>query len=132
MKLFTLQQDLTLIGIHVKSFPMGIKEAFDGLYTTYGTTRAYYGLSWMNDDNEVEYYAMALQASPGAAQDKHFETITIKKGDYRTETIHGWMSKTGSIKDVFHNLMGENKTSRDNPCIEWYKSDDELVCMVKA
>ena len=43
-----------------------------------------------------------------------------------------WLSKTSSIKDVFHELVDSGQPNKNNPCIEWYQSDEVMVCMVKA
>ncbi|HEX2607981.1 MAG TPA: hypothetical protein VHK91_11400 [Flavisolibacter sp.] len=132
MELFPLENDLHLTGLRVSSFPNGIKEVFDRLYQSYGAERDYYGVSWMNEQGQVIYYAMtrkeAIQAYPS-----EFETIIIPHGAYRTEIVLDWMRKTDCIKDVFHNLMtGLPKPDRNRPCIEWYQSDDKMLCMVRT
>ena len=131
MENYNLAEDLTVFGVQVKSFPNGVGEAFGQLEKTFGTDRAYYGLSWFNENEEIIYYAGAQGISKGEANTTDYEIFTIPKGNYRTETITNWMSKTDSIKDVFHRLMGDNRPSKTMPCIEWYKSDDEMLCMVK-
>lgn len=45
MKLYTQTEDLTVIGVQVKTFPVGIKEAFGSLMKTLGNDRDYYGIS---------------------------------------------------------------------------------------
>lgn len=130
MKLYSQSEDINVIGLHVKTFPNGIKEAFDSLFKTFGSDRAYYGVSWMDESGAVVYYAMAKEAFPGEGKQHGYELLTIEKGEYRTEAVHDWMSKTHCIKDVFHNLMGNNCPGKTHPCIEWYQSDDEMLCMV--
>jgi predicted transcriptional regulator YdeE len=132
MKLHHQSAPITLIGIHVKSFPNGIKEAFDLLMHSFGIERAYYGVSWMDDNDQVQYYAMAEETIPGEASQPDFEKLTIEKGDYHVEVIHNWMSKTDSIKEVFHKMTKAIRPDKNHPCIEWYKSDEEMFCMVKA
>jgi len=132
MEKYLLPKDIVLFGTEVKTFPFGIKKVFDVLYERFGNTRAYYGLSWFSEDDKIIYYAMAPEAFDGEGNQPGFETLIIPKGEYRIETIHDWMGKTDSIKEVFHGLMGESRPDKMNPAIEWYKSDDEMVCMVKA
>ena len=132
MELYQQTEDLTVIGVQVESFPNGIKEAFGSLMKTFGSDRAYYGVSWMDENDSVKYYAMAREAFPGEGKPYNYESLTIEKGEYQTEAIHNWLSNIDCIKDVFHNLMANNKPAKNHPCIEWYKSDEEMLCMVKV
>lgn len=131
MNSYTQAEDLTVIGIQVKTFPLGIKEAFGSLMKTLGADRAYYGLSWMDDNDNIIYYAMTPERFAGEGKQHYYEALTIEKGEYRTETIHNWMSKTDGIKDVFHRLMGSDRPDKNLPCIEWYRSDEEILCMIR-
>ena len=95
-----------------------------------GDGHAFYGISWMDGDTVV-YYAMAEEAFPGEGDRYEYESLTIEKGVYRTETIYDWMGKTDSIKDVFLDLTVNITPDKNHPCVEWYKSDEEMVCMVR-
>lgn len=132
MQVYQQTDAIKLIGTHVKTFPIGIKEAFDQLYQTFGSNRAYYGISWMDDKGGIIYYAMAPALSPEEEMLTGYEKFTMPPGTYRTESIKDWMSKTDSIKDVFMRLTVGIKPDKNHPCIEWYQSDDEMLCMVKA
>ncbi|HPH92297.1 MAG TPA: hypothetical protein PLZ68_15865 [Ferruginibacter sp.] len=124
--------DINLIGLHVTTFPNGIKEAFDSVLETLGSNRTCYGISWMDDNNTIQYYAMVNQLVKGEGESHSYKTLKIPAGDYKTETVHDWLSKTSSIKDVFHELVDSGQPNENNPCIEWYQSDEVMVCMVKA
>ena len=76
MKLFKQIKDLTLTGMPVTTFPNGVKEAFDNLMETLGSDHAYYGLSWMDENDTVIYYAMASEAFPG--EGKQYQTCIDK------------------------------------------------------
>lgn len=131
MELHQLSEALTLVGLHVADFPEGIKPAFDRLVTQFGFHGHYYGISWMDDREQVQYYAMLplpMATQPGELV---LESLVIPSGTYRTETMLNWMSQTHLVKDVFSKLLSGACPDRNNPCIEWYKSDDELVCLVK-
>lgn len=132
MEIYHQQEDITVFGVHVKTFPNGIKEAFDLLVTEFGKDRSYYGISWMEENDEVIYYAMVPEAFKGEANKYHYEKLLISKGDYRTETIFNWLDKVDSIKDVFSRLMPNGRPDKNRPCVEWYKSDDEMLCMIKV
>jgi hypothetical protein len=133
MEKILLSDDLHLFGNRVSTFPIGIKEGFDALIAILpeGLARSYYGISWMEDD-EVIYYTMAAEKHPGESRHYTFETkIIIGKGEYLAVTIHNWMNKLDTIKDAFESLMKDNRVAENKPCVEWYKSDDEMVCMMK-
>jgi hypothetical protein len=132
MELYQQSEDITVIGIHVITFPDGIKEAFESLMKVFGSERDYYGISWMDENNNVIYYAMAGEIFQDEGKQYDYESLTVTKGVYKTETLHNWLSKTDCIKNIFHDLMGEGKPDQNNPCIEWYKSDEEMLCMIKA
>jgi hypothetical protein len=130
MELISQTEDIPVIGIHVKTFPSGIKEAFESLMKSLGQGRDFYGVSWMDENDKIEYYAMARQKFASEAKQYNYSQLTIKKGEYKTEALHNWMDKTDCIKDVFNKLVGNNRPDKNHPCIEWYKSNDEMLCMV--
>jgi hypothetical protein len=132
MEIYYQKEDMCVFGVHVKTFPNGINEAFDNLVMTFGKNRSYYGISWMDENDSVQYYAMVPEAFKGEANKYHYEKLIITKGEYRSESIYNWLSKLDSIKDIFHGLMPDNRPKKNHPCVEWYKSDDEMLCMIKA
>lgn len=120
------------MGIPVNTFPDKISEAFDSLENTLGKQRAFYGISWLVDNDQVRYYAMAAEVFPGEAKQYDYEVMVIEKGNYNAETVYDWMSKTGSIMGIFQKLTESQRPDKNHPCIEWYKSDEEMFCMFKA
>ena len=34
-------------------------------------------------------------------------------------------------KDVFHEIMQDERADHTKPAVEWYKNDDDMLCMVK-
>ena len=134
MEKYQVTKDIKTFGIHVKTFPAGIGEAFEKLSKELekGINRPYYGISWMDDKGSVVYYANSAEISPGEAAKYEYETLVIEKGEYYSEPIKNWHSRIDSIKDVFHDMMESGKTDSSKPCIEWYKSHDEMLCMMKT
>ncbi len=133
METYTLNDDLKVFGSQVKSFPNGIKEAFEALMKTIpeGKNRSYLGLSQFANDGSILYYAAAEETFRGEGDKYNYDTYTIEKGDYLTEAVHDWRKKTNCIKDVFHEMMQNIRIDKNKPCVEWYKSDDEMFCMIK-
>ena len=132
MEIYDQPEDMTVFGVHVTTFPNGIKEAFDHLISTFGKNRTYYGISWLDENDSVQYYAMVSEAFQEEGNKYYYEKLVIKKGEYRTEAIWNWLSKLDSIKEVFHRLMPDNRPDKNHPCVEWYKTDDEMLCMIKC
>ena len=131
MEIYYQPEDLTLFGIQVKTFPNGITEAFEMLVERFGKERSYFGISWMDENQRVIYYAMVSELVKGEGNKYHYEKLTISEGEYHSETIHNWMSKLDSIKDVFHGLMSDSMPDKNHPCVEWYKSEEEMLCMIR-
>jgi hypothetical protein len=132
MNTTTIDSDRKVFGFQVKNFPDKIGEAFDELMNKLpdGKQRTYYGVSWM-EGNDVIYYTAVEQKSEGEAETFGAKKFTIGKGEYLAETIPDWMPKVGSIKDVFGKMMSDPRTDLTKPCIEWYKSDKEMICLMK-
>lgn len=130
MELHKEKEDFVVMGIQVRTFPKGIKEAFETLMQTLGA-RDYYGISWMDENDNIIYYAAGKELFTGESRQYKFEKLKIDKGNYQTEAIHNWQSKTDCIKDVFQKLMGDKKPDSNNPCIEWYHSPDDMLCMIR-
>lgn len=133
MEKYHITQNLKVFGTQVKTFPEGIGEAFHNLIEMLpdGKNRSYYGISEFNNGRMV-YYAAAEETFTGEAKKYNCETYTIEKGNYLTVAIHDWRSKTDSIKDVFGALLQNHSADKTKPCVEWYKNDDQMLCMVKT
>ena len=130
---FELESDLDVFGFQVKSFPAGIGEAFDSLLKTIlgGFDRPYYGISRMTS-NGMEYLAAAIEKFEGEAEKYNYKRYKVEKGEYLTETVKDWRKKTGTINDVFRKMMQDDRVDKTKPCVEWYKNDDEMLCMVRT
>ncbi|MCR9065612.1 MAG: hypothetical protein NXI00_16700 [Cytophagales bacterium] len=131
MEIYNQQEDILLFGLHVKTFPLGIKEAFDILMDAFGDSHSYYGISWVAEDGNIQYYASVSVPDGSEVNKTKYEKLLIPKGKYATRTIFDWMSKTDSVKHVFEELLGSTCPDKERACIEWYKSDDELLCMTR-
>ncbi len=132
MEIYHLQADIPLFGKQVSSFPAGIGEAFTALQqlTLTDGERNYYGLSKMDKDNTVLYWVAAEEKIRGEAEQYDCKRFLVAKGDYLSEKVLNWHGKTGSIKDVFHALMNDTRAAKNAYCIEWYYSEEEMLCML--
>jgi DinB superfamily len=132
MQLYNQPNELSVFGHQVQTFPSGIKEAFgDLMKMTDRYSRSYYGLSQMNADNKILYWATAEEKFAGEAEKFNYERYFIAKGNYLAVTVHNWLIQTDCIKDVFHDMMQDERADTTKQCIEWYKSDDEMICLLQ-
>ncbi|HEY5369473.1 MAG TPA: hypothetical protein VIJ75_10800 [Hanamia sp.] len=130
---FNFEADIEVFGFPANSFPAGIGDAFEILIQKTGDragTRNYYGLS--NFKNEkIVYYALAEEKFHGEAEKYNYEKFNIEKGNYLTVSVFDWQKKTNSIKDIFSEIILDPRVNKTKPAIEWYKSEDEMMCLVQ-
>ena len=128
------ENDLQVFGIEVKTFPNNIGNAFDELVKKTGDSagkRNYYGISEFKHGKMI-YYATAEEKHEGEAEKYNYESLKIEKGEYLAETLKNWRDKTDCIKDVFTEMMRSDAVDKEKPCVEWYKNDEEMLCMMRA
>lgn len=134
MEKFILKKDVKVWGIPVKNFPEGIGEAFDQLVQLLpgGFDRSFYGISQMSGDGKCIYMAAAEEVFEGEGSKYNCESYIIESGEYFSLTVNDWRKQTDSIKDAFHKLMMSSRVNKTKPCVEWYKNDEVMMCMVKV
>lgn len=134
MKKYSLTNDIKVYGSEVIDFPKGVEKAFDKLIATLpqGTGRPCFGLSKMKEDGSILYIAAIEQHNDDEPVKHNYTAYTIDKGEYLSIEILDWMPKVDSIKDVFSELLRHSEASPAGWCIEWYKSDKEMLCLVKT
>lgn len=132
MKVIRLEKARKVFGLQVKTFPEKVGEAFDILSKQIpnGLERSYYGISWI-EGTTIVYYAAAEQKEEGEAAKYNAREFTIDSGNYLCEELFEWMKKTESIKDIFERMMSDPRVDKTKPAVEWYKSDQEMWCMIK-
>ncbi|MFZ6014129.1 MAG: hypothetical protein ACOYXT_27555 [Bacteroidota bacterium] len=132
MEKYNVAEDVTVFGMEVTDFPVGVQETFEALVKMISDKfdRSYFGIFEMKGDRMV-YVAAAEEKEKGEAQKYHCERYRIKKGIYLAETIWNWRTKTNTINGVFHELQKDQRIDRTAPGIEWYKNDQEMLCMLK-
>jgi hypothetical protein len=109
----------------------GISDAFEELLKLLpgGFDRSCYGISY-EKDGEFVYNATALEIYDDEAEKYNCDRYIIRKGQYLTQTLRDWRSKTDMIKDIFQVMMGDGRVDQRMPCVEWYRTDHEMFCMV--
>lgn len=134
MEKIILTHDISVFGIQVTSFPMGVGEAFDKLIKMLPGEfdRSFYGISFMEPTGKMIYIAAAEEIEPGEAEKYHCEKYIVEKGTYIAEKITWWRQQINCIKDVFHSIMQEKNVNLEKPAVEWYRNEEEMFCMVRA
>lgn len=133
METFELKEDLKVICNTAKSFPDGIKEAFDTLQATLPDCekRTWYGLSSPNEKGVIIYKAAVTELHDGEAEKAGYTPFTIVEGEYISETIIDWMKNPQIIGSTFMKLLEDPRIAHDGYCLEWYKNDNEVLCLVR-
>ena len=85
----------------------------------------------MTPKNEPVYIAAVEEKNEQEAEKNRCERYTIEKGKYLAVTVVDWRQKTDSINGVFEKMMKEKNIDHTKPCVEWYKNDHEMLCMLK-
>jgi len=134
MDTYHLPTARSVFGMPVETFPQGIGEAFHDLMQRIpdGKHRGYYGLSHMDASGKIFYFVSAEEKFSGEAEKYGLTRYTIDAGDYLSVTVQNWRDNTDCIKDVFRNMMQDPLADCTKPCVEWYKTDDEMLCLLQA
>jgi len=133
MEKLNLSLDIKTICITVQHFPNGITDAFQELQNFHPSIceRAFYGLSFESKNGNIIYKAAVEEKYEGEAARYGCETFVIKKGEYLIETLTGFLDDLHIIPGTFTKLKASSQIDPHFPCVEWYKSDKELLCMVR-
>jgi hypothetical protein len=129
----TVPKDLAVFGLEVTTFPLGIGEAFESLVKMISESfdRDYYGMSYLKEDGKIVYYAMTTEKQKGEAEKYDCHRYIIEKGQYLSIPFIDWRSKTQKINEVFHLILQDPEADKTKPALEWFKSDEEMLCMIK-
>jgi len=132
--LYNLDRTVRVFGSPVPEFPMGISDAFDRLMKSIpgGHARSYFGVSSFDSNGSIRYFVMAEETHDGEAKRLGFIPIVLPAGNYLTVSIKDWRTKTAEIAGVFDVLLKDRRIDRSMPCVEWYKSEEEMLCMIKT
>lgn len=134
MEKYELEKDISVFCVKAKVFPEGIIEAFNKLERLHPSIceRPFYGISYKEEDGKIVYKAAVAEAYEGEGKDYGCEIFVITKGIYLAETIINFMKDIEVIPAAFDKLLADPDLDLSFPCIEWYRSDKEVICMVRT
>lgn len=130
MELYKLKHEVKVICVEAASFPGGIKAAFEKLNKVVPEIkkRDLFGIS-KPEHGMIRYRAAASENFSGEASKLGHPTFIIKKGNYLGETLMNWQENEMMIMSIFNRLVADKRLDGSAHCIEWYKSEKELLCL---
>lgn len=133
MEIKNLPGDIGVLYIKAESFPMGIKAAHEKLHSIVNEEdkRRYFGISWLNKNNEIEYLAAAEELHPDERDNYGCSTFTIRKGEYISETLENWCDPSGRVAQVFQEMLKHPDLDKNGYCLEIYLNETDMECLVK-
>lgn len=128
-----LEKDIPVMYFNVPTFPAGIEEKFTEIMKMLPgmEDRTFYGISYINNDGKIIYHCAVTRLDEKETMEYGGTDFVLPKGEYLGESIHNWMSNLTCIKDVLMKLMDDPATDTSFPCIEWYKTDKDMTCMLR-
>lgn len=134
MEVYQMESPVLVIIEKADDFGKGIGEAFVRLaekLDNKGQKRDCYGIV-LKEDGGMNYYAAYTELYSGEANEKSFPTLTISSGTYQSIRVDEWNKNILHIGPTFDQILKSGKVDTSSPCIEFYKTEQELICMVKA
>ena len=132
MNLFSLKEDIRVLCVVAESFPEGISEAFQAIekivHDMTGRTR--FGIS-SSVNGVIVYKAAVTELFQGEGKKYNCESFVIPKGEYSIETLHNFSNDPNLFRKTFQSLLSTPILDKTFPCVEWYASSKEVMCMVK-
>jgi hypothetical protein len=133
MESYELVKDIMVMYVPAASFPEGISAAFENLENRLPTKtgRTLFGISWPDKNGKILYKAAIEEKYKGEGEKYGLDTFTIKKGIYTSELIKNYKKDLSQIGATFQKLLKHPELDTNACCLEWYKTSDDVLCLVK-
>jgi predicted transcriptional regulator YdeE len=133
MEKYELVKDIMVMYVPAQSFPEGILPAFEKLETKLPSIngRIFFGISWADKNGKIMYKAAAEEKYSGESKNYELDTFTIKKGTYVSELIKDYKKDLSLVGHTFQQLLMHPELDSRGYCLEWYKGNDDVLCLVK-
>jgi hypothetical protein len=134
MEKIIIEQDIRVLYVTAASFPEGIAAATEKLHSLFpfSRERKIFGLSRPENGGSIVYRAAAEVMEANEAEKLGCETMTIRKGNYISQTVDHFRRDPLGIARAFEQLLSEPGLDPNGYCVEWYATDRESVqCMVR-
>ena len=133
MEKYELAKDIIVMYVAAQSFPGGILSAFEKLESklTSKNGRTFFGISWPDKNGKIMYKAAAEEKYNGEGKNYELDIFTIQKGTYISELIKDYKKDLSQIGNTFQQLLQYPELDTNGYCLEWYKGNDDVLCLVK-
>ena len=133
METINLDKDINVLCVTAKSFPDGIMEAFDQLYSIVPVAEKgrQFGISRPSEGGKIVYKAAMEEMRDGEAERLGCEPFVIKKGKYLFIDRTDFMKDLQGIGNAFQMLISQPDIDPNGYCLEWYLNDKDVRCMVR-
>ena len=132
METIIIKEDIALFYIQALNFPNDISSTFEKMYSLFEVTheRKVFGIS-RPENGKIVYKVAAEQISKNELAKHLLQQFIIPKGKYLSIEIKNYKNQIGLIGDAFNKLIVNPKIEPNGYCIEWYQTDNDVICMVK-
>jgi len=131
---YKIEKDIAVMYTEAHSFPMGIKDAFDKLYSVLNgsTQRNFYGISSPQNNKEIIYKACAEQITEGEGEKLGLKSMLIPKGNYYCIDLNNFKSNPMVIGKAFETILTQSDIDPEGFCLEIYgENPDTVKCLVR-
>ncbi|MBL9130163.1 MAG: hypothetical protein JNG86_03130 [Verrucomicrobiaceae bacterium] len=120
------QPPLRLITVKAKSFPDGIRAAWQGIESKRAIKgRKAYGLIYDQDDTK-SYFAGLVSEGELEERVTGLEIIEVPGGPCARVKIDAWQQKIAQIGPLFTQMAEEHEVDPSRPAMEFYRRINEL------
>ena len=132
MENHAFEKDTLTVYVAAESFPEGVLKAHQTLHAAVGRSddRRYFGISWPDGNGGIHYLAAAEMLEGTEPESLGLKIFTIRKGPYIGITLRNYMQDIPPIGRAFETLLGDPRIAHDGYCLEWYLTDEEMICLV--
>jgi hypothetical protein len=131
MELYYLEEDFKVFGFRAYLYPEGVGLAYRRLMKHLPSIdgRDFFGII---QPSPHCYMATVKEIYAGEGTRYGCDFYTIYRGLYLTEIIRDWQNDPSMVNFTFHQLLSNAGVNADDGLwIEWYKSEREMMCMIK-
>jgi len=131
---FILESDVDVMYEIAVDFGQDIAQSFVRLADKIqndGKKRDCYGIV-LKANGAMQYRAAFNELYEGEAESLGIPSFQIEKGKYWAIKIEQWNQKLLEIGPTFDQILKSGKVDTNSPCIEYYHTESDLICMVKS
>ncbi|MDD8017531.1 MAG: transcriptional regulator [Bacteroidota bacterium] len=132
MEIYHLKDNIKVFCVRAKSFPDGIMQAHDTLYSlvTFSSQRRHFGIS-QPVNGVIVYIAAAEELHGGEAEKFGCETFVVKSGNYISRLIKDYANNIRQVNATFQKFIARPDIDPKGCCVEWYLNEKDVRCMVR-